>query len=683
MAKIDDDPYLGWVSGADPDYLKRPERTKQPGIPILIELVDGKTASEFWALAERPESAPFLEVPKVYGRLAALKAAKFCTASVKEKFFGDPAGTPGLGELHRSIRRFEAGLPGLGALTKFLEPEVTARPSQGARVITAVMDDGLAFAHRRFRRADGKTRVEFLWDQGKDQVLAAGGEKGIDERLSDCKHAGVVDEDEVYRKLRHEDYLASGHKTLGRRRAHGTHAMDLACGADPGSADDRLVVGVQFPTTAVRDTSGAWLTPHVLLGLWFILAAAEKIAASGAGQLPIIVNVSYGKFADSHDGKSLLESAIDDLVDLWTNNVARLAVVLPSGNCHLARCHARFSLAPGAEQKLHWRVLPDDRTPSFLEIWPVPSAGVAPGLKVTLVPPAPGQALTVTRGQSARWPAAPDRPLSRADYQAAGLSLHRDRIVIAIAPTVTEDSARVAPAGIWEVRVESQEQSRSADVEAWIQRDDTPYGWPIAGRQSRFDDPKYVRFDPSGRYVRSQAAGRELAVDNAASYVKRAGSINAIATGDRTVVVGAFRSSDRAAAAYSAGGPLGPGGKREGVDPDVMAVGDDSTYCGGVLAAGTRSGSVVAMRGTSVAAPQITRLIADEMASTPSAALAVEAPKPARRLVHDFAAAHALPGAQSIVPERKGVGLLEVRKRLGLRRDGRNRRLVVPVTEPE
>jgi hypothetical protein len=49
--------------------------------------------------------------------------------------------------------------------------------------------------------------------------------------------------------------------------------------------------------------------------------------------------------------------------------------------------------------------------------------------------------------------------------------------------------------------------------------------------------------------------------------------------------------------------------------PDMSAVADDSPAFRNVLAAGTRSGSVVAMNGTSVAAPQATRLIADLMLS--------------------------------------------------------------------
>jgi len=44
-----------------------------------------------------------------------------------------------------------------------------------------------------------------------------------------------------------------------------------------------------------------------------------------------------------------------------------------------------------------------------------------------------------------------------------------------------------------------------------------------------------------------------------------------------------------------------------------MAVSDDSPSHHGLLAAGSRSGSCLALYGTSVAAPQITRWIADDL----------------------------------------------------------------------
>jgi hypothetical protein len=123
--------------------------------------------------------------------------------------------------------------------------------------------------------------------------------------------------------------------------------------------------------------------------------------------------------------------------------------------------------------------------------------------------------------------------------------------------------------------------------------------------------------------VRFDVQGREIEEDNHPDqppcHVKRAGLINAIATGERAVVIGGFLRKDYRPARYSAGGPITP--KQGGTldpnlrKPDALAVSEDSKVHAGVLAAGSRSGSVVALNGTSVAAPQITRWIADELAN--------------------------------------------------------------------
>jgi hypothetical protein len=127
--------------------------------------------------------------------------------------------------------------------------------------------------------------------------------------------------------------------------------------------------------------------------------------------------------------------------------------------------------------------------------------------------------------------------------------------------------------------------------------------------------------------VRLELSGREREVDeplaagtpeNEENYARRESSISGIATGKQAVVIGGCRRSDLAAAKYSAGGPIvvragGSPAPRDGLDPDAMAVSDDSPVCRGLLAAGSRSGSVVAINGTSVAAPQITRELAKVM----------------------------------------------------------------------
>jgi hypothetical protein len=186
--------------------------------------------------------------------------------------------------------------------------------------------------------------------------------------------------------------------------------------------------------------------------------------------------------------------------------------------------------------------------------------------------------------------------------------------LVGLQPTKSDAPARygkpnpVAPSGTWTVSLVNTGLGKEP-VEAWIQRDDTPYGFPRRGRQSYFDHACYERFDHGGRLIEDDSKQRPC-------IIKRAGSMNAIATGKETFVVGGFVRKSRMPAEYSAGGPVA-----HRCGPNVSAVSDESRVLRGVLAAGTRSGSVVALNGTSVAAPQATRMEADELAG----------PKPHRR----------------------------------------------------
>ena len=89
--------------------------------------------------------------------------------------------------------------------------------------------------------------------------------------------------------------------------------------------------------------------------------------------------------------------------------------------------------------------------------------------------------------------------------------------------------------------------------------------------------------------------------------VKRAGMISGIATGEKTIVVGGYLRKELSLRLFG-GRTNRPGGREDAKPglrkPDAAMVSDDSKVHLGVLAAGSRSGSVVAMRGTSVAAPR-------------------------------------------------------------------------------
>lgn len=624
------DPYLLWARATGFADLTDQVPAR---FPVVLEIT--KSAREFADFVAK-KRLEWIKVPVVYRRPPAqLAQTRFCTAQVAERFFA---------ELHAGrilsawVKRFELGLP-LAARTRTADAShpsssparITARRSSASSkphpVIVGVIDEGIAFAHALFREPGGATtRVEHFWNQDEPIVGASIGadapadlgyglelsKASIDHLLQDCTHAGCVEEEELYRR--------AGNRQVANSVAHGTHVMSLACGRHPADAVDApRIICVQLARRAQLDTSRCSLAVHVLDALRFILARAAAIAAvSKADGIPVVVNFSYAPFAGPHEGSSILEQAIDELIDCWgvDKDERLLSVVLPSGNGLLSRCHARLALGAYQAQTLRWRVQADDATPSFMQIWlpPFEEGKPAQEVEIEVQPPGGEGSPRVVHGQVCTL---------RSDAGVVCTIVHADRvelnrrrsILVAIAPTVAAfgESKPVAPAGVWKVGIRNAGGAPLNGIDAWIQRDDSPYGNAARGRQSYFDDPNYVRRD---------AVGRDELEDSLASYVKRDGTISAIATGRLTAVIGGLRRreiSDRSKpltpAPYSARGTaeLAASGRRIQKPKALeLKISEDSMVLPGKIGAGVRSGSIAAVNGTSVAAPQKTRQIADK-----------------------------------------------------------------------
>jgi hypothetical protein len=410
--------------------------------------------------------------------------------------------------------------------------------------------------------------------------------------------------------------------------------MDLACGPLPGEApkqpgeDNRPIVCVQLPAAVTDDTSGASLDTYVVDGIRYILDQADAIARSrGCARLPVVINLSYGTIAGRHDGTSDIELAIAELIAAREGS---LQVVLPAGNGRLERCHARIAFAAaGASKTLQWRLLPDDRTTSHLEIW-LPRGAPTPGRVALGVRPPGGQGFerSMREGEHAyrvwgEWieeSGGAQRLEGRCYVRYCHVPAPTDRgmFLVTINPTAPEENPTsalptpaAAPQGVWTIELQNLGLDPSQEVHAWIQRDDASFGRSSYGRQSYFEDEHYVRYGADGNVPEH---------DDEASQVKRAGTLNGITGASEVILVGGFRRQDRRPADFS-----GEGWSRapeisdddavaSKLQPDASTPSDDSLVHRGILAAGTRSGSVVALSGTSVAAPQVTRIVADRLA---------------------------------------------------------------------
>jgi hypothetical protein len=488
---------------------------------------------------------------------------------------------------------------------------------QIGRVVIAVIDQGLAFANSRFFAA-GASRIEYLWQQNllgtvvPTPALTMSFTPGfeldrvaIQNAVAAAKAVGAG-EDWVYQQFGGLTFGVDGYKPLARRKTHGTHVLDLA--APDINASQHPIIAIDMPEEAVGDPAGSTLSVQAAWGLVYILDRAALLLQPNE-TLPVVANLSYGPHQGPHDGTSLLEAFMDRIWQMADGSSTPLEIVLAAGNARQARTHAAFGLQAAKPMNLRWRLQPGSLSPSLMEIWLPPGGGL--NVTVTLTPPLASAALrpiSVSPAKLTDDVAAGVNKIYWARYVPATAQA-ADSIVLSIARTAPDPAGTwgdaVAPSGAWRVTLTSSAAVQG--LNSWIQRSDTLSGRRAKGRQSYFDDPDYPRFDRAGR-------PRDFDPTGATGYVKRVQTLSGIATGQRTRVIGGYRHSDSYPAVYSSHGTRMLGGAPIG--PDWLTCCDESDVLPGVHAAGTRSGSVVAMNGTSAAAPQATRSIATEWLRT-------------------------------------------------------------------
>ena len=522
-------------------------------------------------------------------------------------------------------------IPGARKVALAAPPVLPPRNWDDAAVV-GIIDDGIAFGHERFRRADGTSRFEYFWHQDGVprppgiETVDSGREFGkaeIDQMLQACQTPGVgVDETKFYRMTGMADFRLAGHKSVAWRLAHGTHVLDLASGF-PSSADvaDRPLIGVQLPVSATANLSGAGLERSVVDAMKYIVDRAALLAPPKGEPPPIVINFSYGTYLGPHNGHALLERKMDHLIQ---HAPGPLRIVLPAGNSNMVRCHAVVSPAIGRMSELHVRVQPDSKALAAIQIWLPIEIGASTGasrVAIEVIAPDGASSGWVEEGarQDVLLPSgtslvgAPSVPsFGRVSFHSS-LFTQQGHFRIDIQPTAwdlpagpTVLLALKAPAGVWRIVVNNQGLPAGTTLQAWIERSDLLYGYARRGRQGYFETAADVRFDREGRPITEDVSTSDP--------VRRTGMENAIGTGKRPMVLGGYDGKGLGIADYSAGGPsLASGATLQ--RPDGLAVTDDSRVHVGVRAAGSRSGSVKTMRGTSVAAPQVTRMIADALAA--------------------------------------------------------------------
>ncbi len=475
------------------------------------------------------------------------------------------------------------------------EPSFPTTNWKNEDAICAIIDDSIGFANARFRKSATETRIEALWIMDgtnapsiPEEFEVFGGlvlfRDQINTLLRRFYSDGAVDEAALYAHLDSEFDVGLG--TLSSE-THGTHVLDLFAGAEmgtpPGISGERPIIAIVLPQLAVRDSSGTHSEFFVQEAVAWIDNLVRNFTTSEEAELKLVTNFSFGLLAGPHDGHSLLEKSLATIPAR-----PRSAAVLPAGNSYDSRTHAVAEVTPDHPSfSINLEISPLNRLSTFVEIWrPARPTEKVPRLKLSF--DTPWGSLSeddLEFGQGFEW--CPAGKLTMRTYHLSAPRSHdgsisRELAMFAVLPTdASDENLPFAPEGKWAVSFTANGTEEEV-VDLWIQRGGSVFGYPNLGRQSRF-----ISGQPS---------------------IENLGTLNALATADKVVSVGGYvRSGNFEPASYTSAGSQ----RFYGRFPDVSAPSDQSRSVSGIVASGTFSGSHASLSGTSVAAPQVAKMLAN------------------------------------------------------------------------
>ena len=469
-----------------------------------------------------------------------------------------------------------------------LERESTQSPDLETRqpAIVGIIDDQFDFLNAYYAKDLAKTATRFLavWDQN-DHVALQTGKVWLEAQI-----------DNHIQQFGRSYASYSGLSYPVKLRSHGVSVASIAikniAKCKPEEVDSEpSIVAVQLPSNTVVDTSGASLGAHALDAMHYIFnIAALHTPIAKTFKRPVVVNLSYGAIAGAHDGTSILESAMDELLTLRAVNTA---IVLPAGNSRETRTHLSGDIEPNAVFEFNWTMPPSDATDSFLEIW----IDGDKCIEMQVIPPYGATASGwVTEDTMALWQTSHCEITETVGAlinigKSTNSNLHKQTL-IALAPTKYSKNVPNAliSAGVFKIQVKNK-SSTKINMQAWVERDDAVLGFDGGGQQSTLSylDEAQQKLNTS----------------------QEVGTLNSIANGAHTISVAAYVQSNGEPCNYSGESLTGAFRKNK---LTVAAPGDEGEGPWQGLEVREALGSdTFRIGGTSLATPAVTRWLADYM----------------------------------------------------------------------
>jgi len=244
-------------------------------------------------------------------------------------------------------------------------------PFNGQGVIVGIPDSVIDIYHPNFRNNDGagtdgqgSTRVLRLWVQNLSpkvgETSPASFGYGVEYTQTninaELNHAA---ETQAYQTVRHG----------GTADEHGTHVAGIAAGngraiGNAGEAAGTFIGAA--PNAGIIFVAREWVYDvNPLSDSAFVADACSYIFTQAAALgMPCVINISDSDDQGPHDGSSLGQQFLDNLL----NNPGR-AITISAGNSNDTNSHASGQVAQGATQNLVISYLPNAKRSDVIEIW--------------------------------------------------------------------------------------------------------------------------------------------------------------------------------------------------------------------------------------------------------------------------------------------------------------------------
>lgn len=270
--------------GSEPQKMKVPDPHLQRQSALLMESLDLKTGESDEPLMrllvktdgfpESLESADRVDVLGVYGDVASVQ--------VPLSAIVDLAARPSVKRIETIQRRKPLNNNANEDTGVDRIHDGTGLPLsyRGNNVIVGIVDTGIDFSHPDFSDSDGNTRILYIRETTDDGETLVWNSSDIDSNPDEITQVDVDG------------------------GGHGTHVSGTAAGG--GQADSDFIGAA--PEAHIISVKTSFADDDILSGVQFIFDKADSLG------LPAVANLSLGGHSGPHDGTSLLDVALSNLV---------------------------------------------------------------------------------------------------------------------------------------------------------------------------------------------------------------------------------------------------------------------------------------------------------------------------------------------------------------------------------